>query len=431
MTATVRLADLGAGPLDVLAMSRIAARGRTELDARISYQVVPPGGTAVTVSYPAAEPPDVGFADLLSVARALADLVGGARPLAAGDLTVPGAAAAAGVDAAELNARASAALTAVTALVPDLAAAAAGTLPPDQARDALMAAAGYGVPGAVPPSRRGSGPDPQLAALAAPAHDAMAARAAAMAAITLDPADPAPALAMLGAAFGSGLVILPRFAPPDSSLTASFAADPALIGATHQAAARWRQQLTHVRDGVARLDLAELLADLVAGRTPPPLRIAQLPAVTDDRWLALPLRSGDRPAPGRVAIMATVTGDVTAAGVAWAGLFIDGWTDRVPSAVQSAGVAFNASEPAARAPSALLLAACPDPRAGWDDATLAQVLRETLTLARVRTVDLSSVAQGGQLLPALYFPFNLEEDTISMRLWPVVMARPATPAEGG
>ncbi len=431
VTASVRLADLGAGPLDVLAMSRIAAGGRTELDARISYQVAPPGATDVTVSYPAAEPPGIGFADLLNVARALADLIGGARPLAAGDLTVPGTTVPAGVDAAELNARASAALTAVTALVPDLAAAAAGTLSPDAARDALMAAAGYGVPGAVPPSRRGSGPDPRLAAVVAPVHDAMAARAAAMAAISLDPADPAPALAMLDAAFSSGLVILPRFAPPDSSLAASFAADPALIGATHPAAARWRQQLTHVRDAVARLDLAELLADLVAGRTPPPLRIAQLPPVSDDWWLALPLRPGGKPAPGRVAIMAAVTGDVTAAGIAWAGLFIDGWTDRVPSAIESAGVAFNASEPAARAPSALLLAACPDPRAGWDDATLAQVLRETLTLARVRTVDLSSVAQGGQVLPALYFPFNLEEDTISMRLWPEVIARPATPAEGG
>ena len=431
VTASVRLSDLNAGPLDVLAMSRIAAGSRSELDARITYHAVPPGAADITVSYPAAEPPDIGFADLLNVARALADLVGGARPLAAGDLVMPAAAPPAGADAVELNARASAALTVVTALVPDLAAAAAGTLPPDAARDALLAAAGYGVPGAVPPSRPGSGPDPQLAVLAAPVHDAMAARAAAMGAITLDPADAAPALAMLGAAFGSGLVILPRFAPPDPSLGTSFAADPALIGATHPAAARWRQQLTHVRDAVARLDLAELLADLVAGRQPPPLRIAQLPAVSDDWWLALPLRPGDKPAPGRVAIMAVVTGDVTAAGDSWAGLFVDGWTDRVPAAIQSAGVAFNASEPAARAPSAVLLAACPDPRAGWDDAALAQVLRETLTLAQVRTVDLGSVAQGGQVLPALYFPFNLEEDTISMRLWPAAIARPATPAEGG
>lgn len=424
VTAAVSLADLGAGPLDVLAMSRIVTGGRSELEARICYQVVPAGATNVTVSYPDAGPPGVGFADLLNLARTLADLVGGARPLTAGDLVAPGTSVPAGVDAAELNGRASAALTAVTALVPDLAAAAAGTLAPDAARDAMMAAAGYGVPGAIPPSRSGSGPDPQLAGLAGPVHHAMATRAAAMTAITLDPADPAPALAMLTAAFGASLVVLPRFAPPDPSLGVSLAANPAPIGGTHAAIARWRQQLTHVRDAVARFDLAELLADLVGGRTPLPLRIAQRPAVSDDWWLALPLRPGSKPVPGRVAIMAAVTGDVGAAGVSWSGLFIDGWTDRVPDATESAGVAFNASEPAARAPSAVLLAACPDPQAGWDDAVLAEVLRETLTLARVRAVDLGSVAQGGQVLPALYFPFNLEEDTISMRLWPAVMTQP-------
>jgi len=65
----------------------------------------------------------------LADGAALADLVGGGRPLAAGDLDMPAAAVPAGADAAELNGRASAALTAVTALVPDLAAA--GTLPPD------------------------------------------------------------------------------------------------------------------------------------------------------------------------------------------------------------------------------------------------------------------------------------------------------------
>ena len=66
----------------------------------------------------------------------------------------------------------------------------------------------------------------------------------------------------------------------------------------------------------------------------------------------------------------------------------------------------------------MLLAACPDLRKGWDDATIAQVLRETLQLAQVRTVDLASVGAVGQVLPSLYFPFNLEGDTVSMPLSP-------------
>jgi hypothetical protein len=435
VTATVRLSDLGAGPLDVLAMSRIPAqggtsRGRSELDDRIIYHAVPAGATDVAVSYPARQPPGIGFADLLNVARAVADLVSGARALTATDLATPQAGAPAGIDVAELNSRAAGTRSAAGTLVTALAAAAAGSATPDAARAAMVTAAGYGLPGAIPPSRLGSGPDPRLAAQAAPLHDAMAARAASMAAITLDVSDPAPALAVLDAAFGRSLLILPRFAQPAGStgVAASLAADPALIGASDTAIHRWRQQLTHVRAGVSRLDLALLLAELVAGAAPLSPRIAQLPAGSNDRWLALPLAPGTRLPNGRLAIMALVTGDVTDETASWAGLYLDGWAERLPSARETAGVAFNAAEPRARAPQALLLAACPDPRLGWDDTVLAQVLRETLTLGRVRTVDLGSVNQGGQVLPALYFPFNLEEDTVATPLWPVTIV---TPGAGG
>jgi hypothetical protein len=62
------------------------------------------------------------------------------------------------------------------------------------------------------------------------------------------------------------------------------------------------------------------------------------------------------------------------------------------------------------------LAVCPDPATGWDEETLRAVLDETFDLAKARTVDLASVGQVGQVLPALYFPFNLQEDTVSMVL---------------
>ncbi|MGH3296767.1 MAG: hypothetical protein ACRDP7_33740 [Trebonia sp.] len=424
VTAVVRLSDLAAGPLDVLAMSRISAQGgRSELDARLIYHVVPPAATDVTVSYPQEPAPGIGFADLLNVARTVAGLLAGARALAASDLVpASGTAVPPGIDVVELNGRASAARVAVTALVTSLAGAAAGSAAPDDARDAMTAAAGYGLPGAIPPSRRGSGPDPRLAAQAAPLRDAMAARAATMTGITLATDDPAPALAVLDAAFGQSLLVLPRFAPPDAALAAALGADPALLGATDVALARWRQQLTHVRDGVARFDLALLLAEVVAGATAPPLRVAQLPAVPGDRWLALPLAPGASPGHGRLSIVAAVTGDVSVS--SWAGLYLDGWPERLPDGTQTTGVAFNAAEPAARAPAALLLAACPSPRAGWNDQAITAVLRETLALARIRAVDLGSLTAAGQVLPALYFPFNLEDDTVSMPLMPIVINRP-------
>ena len=432
-TATVRLADLAAGPLDVLAMSRITAQAqRSELDARIIYHAVPAGATGITISYPDAPPPGLSFHDLLTLARVIDDLLAGARALAAGDLATADAAVPAGIDVADLNARAAAAAAAIGTLVTELANAAAGSLTPDAARAATAAAAGYGLPGAIPGSRPGSGPDPTLAAQAKPLHDALAARAASLATITLQPGDPAPALAALSEAFGKSLLVLPHFTPPDAAtLRAAFAQDPAVIGADPVAIERWQQQLTHVRAGVSRLDLALLTAEIVAGAAAPQVRIAQLPAVPGDRWLALPPTPGSQPALGRVAVMALVTGDTTAATTPWAGLFVDAWPERVPPRRESAGVAFHHDDPKARAPQALLLAACPDLAHGWDDATLAQVLRETLALARVRTVDLASVGQVGQVLPALYFPFNLQEDTVSMILSPIAAIFTAQAGQAG
>jgi hypothetical protein len=414
VSAGVRLSDLAVGPLDILAMCRITGTAqRSELDDRVLYQVLPPGATDVSISYDAA-PPAATFADLLNIARVIDDLVSGARPLAAADLAAPEATVAAGTDITELNGRASAARTALNTVAANLAAAAAGSLSADGARAAIAAAALYGIPASIPPSRVGSGPDPALAAQASAASDALAKQVAAAGPIILDAGDPAPALALLAAIFGKGFPVLPRFAPPDPGLRAALAADPAAIGADPAAIARWQQQLSHVRPGVSRIDLALLTAELVSGAKPPAIGIAQVPAVSPDRWLALPPAAGARPAAGRLALVAFVTGDPADTSASWSGLLVDAWPERVPGAQVSAGVAFHHDDPKARAPQALLLAACPDLRRGWDDGIIQAVLRETMDLARARAVDLASVGPVGQLLPALYFPFNLQQDTVSV-----------------
>ena len=94
---------------------------------------------------------------------------------------------------------------------------------------------------------------------------------------------------------------------------------------------------------------------------------------------------------------------------------IDEFLDRIPSPTTSAGVAFHFDEPDARAPQALLLAVCPDGRAHWDLDLLNAILQETLDLAKIRGVDLDSLGEAGQILPALYFPFNIPEATPSVR----------------
>ena len=51
----------------------------------------------------------------------------------------------------------------------------------------------------------------------------------------------------------------------------------------------------------------------------------------------------------------------------------------------------------------------------WDDAIVQAILNETFDLAKMRTVDLASVGQVGQILPALYFALNLQSATVSTR----------------
>ena len=55
----------------------------------------------------------------------------------------------------------------------------------------------------------------------------------------------------------------------------------------------------------------------------------------------------------------------------------------------------------------------PTSRPSWDDDLLLATLQETLELAQIRTVDLDTVQQVGQILPALYFSLNLQGASLS------------------
>jgi hypothetical protein len=116
-----------------------------------------------------------------------------------------------------------------------------------------------------------------------------------------------------------------------------------------------------------------------------------------------------------VSLACVVAGDPAASG-SWSGLAIDEWTERIPVPQQPAGLAFHYDEPKARAPQSWLLMVSPDEREVWDAELAEAILAETLDLARVRTVDLASVGDAGQLLPALYLPFNPVQDTIAVNL---------------
>jgi hypothetical protein len=224
-------------------------------------------------------------------------------------------------------------------------------------------------------------------------------------------------LGVFAIVFGSAYVVLPRFTPPDVvSLQSAFGQSAALVSSDPAAPARWLMQLTHVRPAISRLDGAVSLAQVLGGTavSAPKLLLGQLRLIPGDRWLALPIDPANPPEKGRVALACLTQGDPLNQS-RYAGLLVDEWPERIPSTQENAAVAFHYEEPKARAPQALLLAVCPDSRQSWDDDLMLGTLQEALELAKIRSVDLDSVQQVGQILPALYFALNLKGATVSTR----------------
>ncbi len=419
----VSLHDLDLRPLDALALADLSdTPQKGEIEARILYAAaVPAGATQIGIDFaPAAlGPASISFPDFFFLARSLRSLISSARPLNPQDLTVPEATAAnagGALDPTDLPTRAG---DAVTALQNDLAAlnAAAAGLPgaPDPVRAALLRCSFYGVVGSIPLSA--TGPDPNLANQAAAVGAILQDRFNQASAIAIASASVADLLTIPKTIFGDDFVVLPRFTPPDlpSLQKTAFAQSASLVASDPQAPARWIAQLRALRPGISRLDSALTLAQLLGADAADPsaLLLGQLPAMANDRWLGLTIDPVNPPARGRVAFACITAGDPLTES-SYAGLLLDEWPERIPSTQENAAVAFHYEEPKARAPQALLLAVCPDSRPAWDDDLITGILEETLELAKIRAVDLDSVQEVGQILPALYFALNLEGATPSV-----------------
>jgi hypothetical protein len=417
----VSLGDLNVGPLDVLAMADVGQNAQKgELENRILLAAaLPANATNIQIDFqPVAPPPNsIFFPDAFFLAKSLRTLISSARALSPQDLTVPEVTAAnagGAVAIAELRGRAKKAADDLQTAVTTLNAKAAG-LPgaPDPVRDALLACSFFGVAGSIPYSS--SGPDPRLADQAISVAKLLQKRLDDASKTNIATAQPADLITVLTTVFGSDFVVLPRFTPPDiASLQSAFGQSSALVASDPQAPARWLLQLAHVRPGISRLDSALSLAQLLGAQavSPPTLLLGQLPEVDGDKWLGLGIDPAHPPAKGRVAFACLTQGDPVNQN-SYAGLLIDEWPERIPSTQENAAVAFHYEEPKARAPQALLLAVCPDDRKVWDDDLVTGILQETLELTKIRTVDLDSVQEVGQILPALYFALNLQGATVS------------------
>ncbi|MER5334183.1 hypothetical protein [Micromonospora sp. NPDC002717] len=417
-------------PLDLVYAAVAAEQHQlSELEQRIVYHAARTRPTTipadariqVTASREPELPHKVGLLELMELAQAVRETIAGARPITPDDLSLPEGPGTAVVDLAELRARADGAVaalhTAETALASAMAVPAGEPM-----RAALLAASALGVPGAVPVSASGDTPSARTDLLTQAAVVATEVRR------RLNQLDglPAPtpddtagsvadALARLRAVFGSDFRALPRYtAPPagdPAQVDVGFPTTETLLAGDPFAATRWFQQLARVRDGAQRLGDLMLYADALGGVDPLAFAVAQLPATPGDRWLGLPF--GTTPPKGQVSVVALLPAGKLRPAATLTGLMIEQYSEVLPARAKTTGLALHYDQPNATPPQAIVVAVPPRPGEEWTLQTLRATVEDTLDLAKLRMVDLDSLQEAGQFLPATYLAYNGKGVTVA------------------
>jgi hypothetical protein len=152
-------------------------------------------------------------------------------------------------------------------------------------------------------------------------------------------------------------------------------------------------------------------------RPEPELTPLQLPFIEGDRWLALEY-------PPDVDLQTDkllYTAHFSAAFDPLArqcGLLLDEWTEILPSAQTTTGLAFHYDRPNNEAPQTMLLVTPAAFRGAWQWDDLVDALNETLDLAKRRAVEPVHVDSSAyaQFLPATVMAVTMSQLTISMNL---------------
>lgn len=436
--------DLGLHPIDLLeilgpghdtGIGELAARA---LDARrpleVSDVVAPPAQQVTLGRSPLWTSDVTGIAELAPLLESVADLVGRSRAATAHDyaLAAPGSTGGGdGIDIADLAGRVevarAAAIGAAVGLAQLLAddpalddgvletppeaflqGTDASVLPSWSARElwrtALLPAAAFGIPGALPPSAfTGRVPVRQALRTAAEIGYVELARRLAAADAALDAGggdpDPADLVAATKALFGESFPLVPLATPADVTELASAAAAELATPADIDG---WLQAAGMVRDAPGALADVLALADAAGAADLPTGTVCQLPHDPSgaEPWLGGTVPP-DRDLPGRLSLVRFGVRD--AAGVSAATLLVDEWTEQLPSPSETTGVAIHYDQPDASPPQAVLVAVPPVRDQPWTLQALAQVLHDTFDLAQIRAVEPDHLAgtMYGQLLPAI------------------------------
>jgi hypothetical protein len=395
-THVVTLTSLGLTPIDLVWATGGVDGPPPEVVARLLAEAGVTG--RVDLSRAAG-----GLGDLLEIAARAQRLLAGARPLDGADLLPPHAEPDRGQDLDEFESRVEVAerfLRTARDLLREAVATGTGI------REAMLAAAALGVPGAVPAPETGTETAQARAVLAdlsrrlegaAPEGDRLA-----------------QLLARLRTVFGTGFLALPRFTAANADDLSDSLADVALGGEDPLAAYTWLQRMERVRPPLARMTRPLRHAQVLGRAERLDLRLAQVPHVEGQRWVGLDLLPGTDPVDGAASLVLQSASDRFTGPLC--GLLVDEWTELVPSREETTGIAFQYDPPDASAPQAILLAVPPVVGEPWTVGGLNRVLLETLDLARLRAVDPAALGDVAHFLPATYLAFNAHGDAVSSDL---------------
>jgi hypothetical protein len=434
----VKITDLGLSPLSLVLASEDGSEGRaSELEERVAQRVA----SSISAPTPATSirlldtPPagatsgTLGLGALRPILGWLRALISEQRALDARDFSLPQDLRESGVDATDIGNRSNVVVTAVRAANNALSTLAARATPPTETalRNALLAVANTGIKNAlpdVPPSA----PD-AVAILFDQAKSVSKGVAASLARVDAEDADfamrvasPTPPDADARAQhftsrvrllLGNGFPMLPRFSVVNApEVAASVAQRDSMNGGDAFAAHGWLSRIALVRPAVNRFARV-LSAAEISGAATGDLSLIQLPFAPNDRWLALPLT--DASSQAEVAIVAMWDGAVDPA-KPMAGLFIDAWSEIIPSPMETTGVSFHYDAPGARAPQTILLAVPPDPSmTTWSFDVLLDTVLEAHDLGRIRAVGPKELTNVGVMLPCIYLPQSFSRDVPSVR----------------
>jgi hypothetical protein len=162
----------------------------------------------------------------------------------------------------------------------------------------------------------------------------------------------------------------------------------------------WLLQVGRVHAGAGRIEEALGLLAAVRGAPVTAEQVVQLPHVPDDPWVAVarPAAAGPRTC---VLSLADLAAAVEAGPVS--GVLFDAWTEPVPAAASTTGVAVHLDSPGVLAPQAVLLGTLA--RGGaWTVDGLRTLISQTRELAEIRAVGPEHLEPWGHSLPAVFLP---------------------------